>query len=180
MTGGGRGIGAAVCNALALRGACVVIVYRSDQAYANRTLQTLPIPCQQDHAIFQCDVGDANAVGALLARVVDKVLLTKDQANPPPPPNRRPNSADLADLFCRFVGFLNFANWSCRLVGASGILGHLIWRCHAKMSFTYIFSFGTLDNTFSFYVGSSDWHHEVLLLPTKRRVSGPLGFIVPH
>ena len=24
---------------------------------------------------------------------------------------------------------------------------------------------GTLDNTFSFYIGSSDWHHEVFLLP---------------
>ena len=36
-----------------------------------------------------------------------------------------------------------------------------------------IIHFGTLDNTFSFYIGSSDWHHEVFLLPTKRRVSGP-------
>ena len=27
---------------------------------------------------------------------------------------------------------------------------------------------GTLDNTFSFYIGSSDWHHEVFLLPTKK------------
>ena len=32
---------------------------------------------------------------------------------PPPPPNRRPNSADLADLFRRFVGFLNFADLFC-------------------------------------------------------------------
>ena len=28
----------------------------------------------------------------------------------PPPKNWRPNSADLADLFRRFVGFLNFAD----------------------------------------------------------------------
>jgi hypothetical protein len=28
--------------------------------------------------------------------------------------------------------------------------------------------FGTLDNTFSFYIGCSDWHYEVFLLPTKR------------
>ena len=67
-----------------------------------------------------------------------------------PPPNRWPNLADLADLFCRivgflnfadlfcrFVGFLNFADLFCRFVGASGILGHLIWRCQPKMcSFT--------------------------------------------
>ena len=43
-----------------------------------------------------------------------------------------------------------------------------------------IIYFGTLDNTFTFYIGYSDWHHEVFLLPTKRRVCGPLGFIVPH
>ena len=30
-----------------------------------------------------------------------------------------------------------------------------------------IIYFGTLDNTFSFYIGYSDWHHEVFLLPTK-------------
>ena len=39
---------------------------------------------------------------------------------------------------------------------------------------------GTLDNTFSFYIGSSDWHYEVFLLPRERRISGPLGFIVPQ
>ena len=36
---------------------------------------------------------------------------------PPPPPNWRPNSADLADLFRRFVGFLNFADLFCRFFG---------------------------------------------------------------
>ena len=34
-----------------------------------------------------------------------------------PPPNRRLNSADLADLFRRFVGFLDFANLFCRFFG---------------------------------------------------------------
>jgi hypothetical protein len=43
-----------------------------------------------------------------------------------------------------------------------------------------IICFGTLDNTFSFYIGSSDWHDEVFLLPTERHISGPLGFIVPE
>ena len=47
----------------------------------------------------------------------------------------------------------------------------------SKHTFIY---FGTLDNTFSFYMGCSDWHHEVFLLPTKRRVCGPLRFIVPR
>ena len=36
---------------------------------------------------------------------------------PPPPPNWRPNSADLADLFYRFVGFLNFADLLCPFIG---------------------------------------------------------------
>ena len=94
-----------------------------------------------------------------------------------PPESRPPNSANLADLFCQFIAFLNISDWFCRLVGASGILGHLIWRSHSKICTIY---FGTLDNTFSFYIGSSDWHHEVILLPTKRRVSGPLEFTVPH
>ena len=30
-----------------------------------------------------------------------------------PPPPRLPTSADFADLFCRFFGFLNFANLFC-------------------------------------------------------------------
>ena len=29
------------------------------------------------------------------------------------PPNRRPNSADFPNLFCRFVGFLNTADLFC-------------------------------------------------------------------
>ena len=33
-----------------------------------------------------------------------------------------------------------------------------------------IIYFGTLDDTFSFYIGCSDWHHEVFLLPTKRPI----------
>ena len=78
-----------------------------------------------------------------------------------------------ADLW----GFCDLADSFCRLVGVSGILGHLIGRCHSRMCIIY---FGTLDNTFS----CSDWHHEVFLPPTQRRVRGPrvcgpLGFIVP-
>ena len=38
-----------------------------------------------------------------------------------------------------------------------------------------IIYFGTVDNTFFFYIGSLDWHHEVFLLPTERRICGPLG-----
>ena len=62
-----------------------------------------------------------------------------------------------------FLGFCDFAHSFCRLVGASGIVGHLIWTCEPKMCIIY---FGTLDNTFSFHIGSSDWHNEVFLLFT--------------
>ena len=37
---------------------------------------------------------------------------------PPPPPRRqywRPNSADFANFFCRFVGFLDFADLFCQV-----------------------------------------------------------------
>ena len=37
---------------------------------------------------------------------------------------------------------------------------------HGFMGDVFII-FGTLDNAFSFYIGCSDWHHEVFLLPTK-------------
>ena len=40
--------------------------------------------------------------------------LCNGNGQPPPPPNRQPNSAD---LFCRFVGFLNSADLFCRFVG---------------------------------------------------------------
>ena len=36
-----------------------------------------------------------------------------------------------------------------------------------------IIYFGTLDHTFSFYIGSSDWHHEVFLLPKKTGLWSP-------
>ena len=42
---------------------------------------------------------------------INSVVLTA--VVPPPPPNGRPNSANFADLFCRFVGFLNFADFFC-------------------------------------------------------------------
>ena len=48
--------------------------------------------------------------------------------------------------------------------------------CRPNMCIIY---FGTLDNTFSFYIGSSDWHHEVFLLPRERRISVPWDSLSP-
>ena len=103
-------------------------------------------------------------------------------ATPPTPPKSaakfgRPRRFVPPICFADLLGFCDFADSFCRLVGASGILGHLIWRYQPKICIMY---FGTLDITFSFDIGSSDWHHEVFLLPTERCISGPLGFIVPQ
>ena len=101
--------------------------------------------------------------------------IVSDNSNPPPPHHHhqidrriRPTSpicsADLLGFCISLIcsadlwGFCDFADSFCRLFGASGIPGHLIWRHHSK---TCIIYFGTLDNTFSFYIGCSDWHHEV-------------------
>ena len=48
---------------------------------------------------------------------------------PPPPPNRRLNSANFADLFCRFVEFLNFADLFCRFVGFLGFCRFALLTC---------------------------------------------------
>ena len=60
-----------------------------------------------------------------------------------PPPIRRPNLADFAELVCRIVGFLNLADLFCRITRFLGlcrlvlltcwgfwVLGHLSWRRH--------------------------------------------------
>ena len=44
-----------------------------------------------------------------------------------------------------------------------------------------IIHFETLDNTLFFYIGSSDWHNEVLLLPMprERHITGPWDSLSP-
>ena len=42
-----------------------------------------------------------------------------------------------------------------------------------------IIYFGTVDNTFSFYIGCSDWHHEVFLLPRKDASLVPWDSLCP-
>lgn len=66
VTGGGRGIGAAISRKLAARGATVAVVYREDGAAAAATVASLD---GSGHAAFQCDVCDA----ACVAETVDAV-----------------------------------------------------------------------------------------------------------
>ena len=74
VTGGGRGIGAAVARALAQRGCRVLITYRSNVDAAADTCSRLP---GDGHDARQCDVTDADAVAALRGprRGVDIVLI---------------------------------------------------------------------------------------------------------
>ena len=62
VTGGGRGIGAAVAKALAQRGCRVLITYRSNVDAAADTMMALP---GDGHDAWQCDVTDADAVAQL-------------------------------------------------------------------------------------------------------------------
>lgn len=63
VTGGGKGIGAAISRELAQMGARVVINYRSDREAAERTASQL------DRAtIFQADVGNPQQAGELISQ----------------------------------------------------------------------------------------------------------------
>ena len=66
VTGGGRGIGAAVARALAQRGCRVIITYRSNVEAAADTTLSLP---GDGHDARQCDVTDAVAVAQLFEDV---------------------------------------------------------------------------------------------------------------
>lgn len=70
VTGGGRGIGAAISQLLAVRGAAVAIVYHSNAAAAEATLAGLP---GEGHWAYQCDVSDAAAVEEMVAATVEQM-----------------------------------------------------------------------------------------------------------
>ena len=68
VTGGGRGIGAAIARGCAREGALVVVNYLRNQAAAEDVAQA----CQElggDGWALQCDVGDRQAVQAMLQRI---------------------------------------------------------------------------------------------------------------
>ena len=60
VTGGGKGIGRAICEALAEMGARVIVNYRSDEPAAKETAQKV------GGEAVQCDVGDADQVAAMV------------------------------------------------------------------------------------------------------------------
>lgn len=69
VTGGGRGIGAAVVRRLAAEGATVAVNYRSDAASADALVEEIRSTGARA-AAFQADVSDAAQIKDLVSRVV--------------------------------------------------------------------------------------------------------------
>jgi 3-oxoacyl-[acyl-carrier protein] reductase len=68
VTGGSRGIGRAVCAALAREGAAVIVNYRSDEEAAKSTLEEL-LGHGGEHGLVKADVGSYEEVQSMMERV---------------------------------------------------------------------------------------------------------------
>ena len=66
VTGGGGGIGSAICAAYAAAGATVVLTYNSDRERAQRLADRLP---HSGHSVVHAPVDDSAALGRLAAHV---------------------------------------------------------------------------------------------------------------
>ena len=73
VTGGGKGIGRAVAQALGAMGARVIVNYRSDRAAAEETVAALP-----DADLYQADVGDPEQVDAMVKSVGPLAILVNN------------------------------------------------------------------------------------------------------
>lgn len=71
VTGGSRGIGAAVCSALAAEGATVAVNYQSNQGRADELVETIRESGGRAVALG-ADVSDLADVSAMVKRVVDE------------------------------------------------------------------------------------------------------------
>ena len=69
VTGGSRGIGRAVVEQFAARGATVVVQFRVNRQAADATLAALPAG---GHLALPADIADPDQVRALVGRVVDE------------------------------------------------------------------------------------------------------------
>ncbi len=69
VTGGGGGIGSAICQQLAAAGARVVINYHSNFAKAEAAAAAL---AGDDHLVIQASVTDSEALTAMAAEIADK------------------------------------------------------------------------------------------------------------
>jgi 3-oxoacyl-[acyl-carrier protein] reductase len=69
VTGGGGGIGRAICVALAAAGYRVVVNFRADETKARATLAAL---AGDGHLLYQADVTDSGALTEMAARVAER------------------------------------------------------------------------------------------------------------
>ncbi|GAB3442065.1 3-oxoacyl-[acyl-carrier-protein] reductase [Streptomonospora sediminis] len=72
VTGGSRGIGRAICEALADRGARVVVGYRADSAAAETTAERIRAAGGPRPAVRRFDVADHAAVGDAMGRIAQE------------------------------------------------------------------------------------------------------------
>lgn len=72
VTGGTGGIGAAICEALALAGATVLVGYRSSEKQAHALAMRLEGPAAKMHRAVYCDVRDSAGLGQLASRVAEE------------------------------------------------------------------------------------------------------------
>lgn len=73
VTGGSRGIGRAICEELAARGANVVLCYAGNAEAAHQTVASCEVVGSPGCAkAYQCDVSDAATVDELVKRVIDE------------------------------------------------------------------------------------------------------------
>jgi 3-oxoacyl-[acyl-carrier protein] reductase len=70
VTGGSRGIGRAVAEQFAARGATLVVQFRADRRAADDTLAALP---PGEHLAAQADVADPEQARSLIGRAVDQL-----------------------------------------------------------------------------------------------------------
>ena len=70
VTGGSRGIGRAVAEAFATRGATLAVQFRADQRAADNTLAALG---GDGHLALQADVADPEQARSLVGRVIDEL-----------------------------------------------------------------------------------------------------------
>lgn len=76
VTGGSRGIGAAIARRVAKAGGTVAVVFRSRRDEADKVVAELPSTAanglQQQHAAFQADVSDPAACEKLIEEIVQR------------------------------------------------------------------------------------------------------------
>lgn len=107
VTGGGGGIGSAICRRVANAGANVILTYREGAERAQVVADNLP---GQDHLVAKASVTDSAALSSLAAQVTDRYgrldLLVNNAGITTPVPH-----ADLDSLSDEWIDRIFQTNW---------------------------------------------------------------------